>query len=497
MATCAPSLDQSTLDMVSQLQFLQCSVGQTSACRTKTNLSVVSIEPQDKAVQVSTNVSIRISFSEKILSESITVQSSSGACNQSIQIGDSGFENCIGLSLVSNTDQTIIVKPIVALDMNRIYKVKVKNTILSGSGSRLAADYLQETGFKTATTSAGDSTPPTIGGVLSFSGVTATGVTVDWPASADDSTATANLEYKLVKDDTSVSNINTISLANSKSGSDLILNWTTNVLSQSVTSLSASTSYHFTVLVRDSSGNISQYTPATQTTSALPDTTAPTTGTAISFNSVLPMKLTVQWGVGTDAVTPASGLEYKLVKDNSSASNINTIALANAKSGADLLMNWSANVLSKTVTGLTASTAYYFAVLVRDAAGNMSLYSPTSQVTAVPDVTPPLFSGVTAVTDGGSGSLTVSWAQGTDLVSAQADLVYEICYSTAPGVCTGGFTANGGTTSAGVSGWIISGLVDGTYYVVVRCKDESGNISTGLVEMSGAASGCPGPTPCS
>lgn len=59
------------------------------------------------------------------------------------------------------------------------------------------------------------------------------------------------------------------------------------------------------------------------------------------------------------------------------------------------------------------------------------------------------------------------------------------------------FYCQWGTTSAGVSGWIISGLVDGTYYVVVRCKDESGNISTGLVEMSGAASGCPGPTPCS
>ncbi|WP_167884381.1 Ig-like domain-containing protein [Leptospira ilyithenensis] len=481
--------------MVSQLQFLQCSAGQATACRTKASLSIVSIEPQDKAIQVSVDVSIRISFSEKILSESITMQSSSGACTQSIQLGDSGFENCVGLNLISNTDQTITVKPIASLDINRIYKVKVKSTVFSVSGLKLATDYVHETGFQTAVI--GDSTPPITGGTLSFSGVTATGLTVNWPVSVDNATEAANLQYKLVKDDTSISNINTIALANSKSGTDLILDWTNNVLSQSVGSLSASTNYSFTVLVRDSSGNISQYTPAAQTTSAVPDTTAPTTGTAISFNSVLPTKITVQWGAGTDAITLASGLEYKLVKDNVSSSNINTIALANAKIGSDLLMDWSANVLSKTATGLVASTTYHFAVLIRDAAGNMNLYSPSSQMTAVPDVIAPLFLGVTAVNDAGTGSLTILWTQGTDLVSAQADLVYEICYSTTIGVCTGGFTANGGTTSAGVSGWIITGLIDGTYYVVVRCKDESGNISTGLVEMSGITSGCPGPASCS
>ncbi|WP_411824313.1 Ig-like domain-containing protein [Leptospira sp. 'Mane'] len=497
LVTCTPSLDQSVLDTFSQLQFLQCSAGQTTSCRTKTSLSVVSIEPQDKADLVSTDISIRISLSEKISSESITLQSSSGACSQSIQLGDANFENCVGLSLVANADQTVTLKPTAKLDANKVYKIKIKNAILAVSGLKLVSDYVQETGFKTAFVP--DTTPPTVSGTLSFSGISATGLTVNWNAASDDFTASANLQYKLVKDNVSVSNINTISLANSKSGADLVLDWTTNALSQSVISLTASTSYHFTVLVRDSSGNVSQYTPSTQMTAAPPDVTAPTTGTAISipFASVLPTGMTLDWGAGSDAVTITANLEYKLVKDNSSTANISTVALANAKSGSDLLMNWSANILLKIVTGLTASTTYHFAVLVRDAAGNMSLYSPVSMMTSAPDVTPPVFSGLSSAINFGNGSVGTIWSAGTDSTSPQSNLVYEICYNNSSGVCFSSFTPNGGITSAGATSFTVTGLTDGTYYFVVRCRDEAGNVNTGSVEFPLTTTGCPGPATCS
>lgn len=112
------------------------------------------------------------------------------------------------------------------------------------------------------------------------------------------------------------------------------------------------------------------------------DTTAPVTGTAISFSAFSATTLTVNWGAATDTLTASANLEYKVVKDNSDAANISSIALADAKTGQDLLVDWTASLTTKSVTGLAANTIYHVAVLVRDAAGNKSLYAPQSQTTA-------------------------------------------------------------------------------------------------------------------
>ncbi|MBV6492055.1 MAG: hypothetical protein LDLANPLL_00044 [Turneriella sp.] len=105
-------------------------------------------------------------------------------------------------------------------------------------------------------------------------------------------------------------------------------------------------------------------------------------GAGISFTAITPTGLTVNWGAATDDITPQPSLMYKLVKDNSAPANINTVPLADAKAGADLLMNWTANTVNFMVSGLTAATTYHFAVLVKDAAGNMALYTPASQATS-------------------------------------------------------------------------------------------------------------------
>jgi hypothetical protein len=88
----------------------------------------------------------------------------------------------------------------------------------------------------------------------------------------------------------------------------------------------------------------------------------------------------VSWGAATDDVTPAASLQYKLVSSTSSTA-IDTITEANAIAGANLQMNWTTNVLTKTATGLSDGTTYYFAVLVRDGAGHMALYPLNSQAT--------------------------------------------------------------------------------------------------------------------
>jgi len=121
---------------------------------------------------------------------------------------------------------------------------------------------------------------------------------------------------------------------------------------------------------------------APEITATMPvDTVPPSISAGISFSGVAPDNLMVHWGVATDNVDTAATLQYKLVIDLGDISNINTLALADAKIGADVLLDWTAAATSFPVSGLQPNKTYYFAVLVRDAAANKTLYTPALQAT--------------------------------------------------------------------------------------------------------------------
>ncbi|MBX3722686.1 MAG: chitobiase/beta-hexosaminidase C-terminal domain-containing protein [Turneriella sp.] len=142
--------------------------------------------------------------------------------------------------------------------------------------------------------------------------------------------------------------------------------------------------------INDASGNAAALTLVTpgsvgslaNSKNIVIDTGGLVLGAAISFSAISSTGLTVNWGAATDDITAQVALQYKVVKDNTAIANINTVGLADAKSGGDLLQNWTAGSTSFAVTGLTAATTYHFAVLVRDGAGNMALYTPASQATS-------------------------------------------------------------------------------------------------------------------
>ncbi|MCB0363859.1 MAG: hypothetical protein H6624_15765 [Bdellovibrionaceae bacterium] len=108
------------------------------------------------------------------------------------------------------------------------------------------------------------------------------------------------------------------------------------------------------------------------------DSQSPTLGSSLQFASVQANTLTVSWGASSDNLTSASSLQYRLVVAVD-PTDIDTAAevAAMAYSDPDVMMDWQ-NALAKNVTGLSASTTYYFAVVVRDSAGNQSLYPPQS-----------------------------------------------------------------------------------------------------------------------
>jgi hypothetical protein len=221
-----------------------------------------------------------------------------------------------------------------------------------------------------------DGAAPGVGAAIGFFGTTSSGTTASWGAATDDVTAQASLQYKLVKAASGAA-IDTIGEADAITGADLVMDWTANTTTKTVTGLTDSTTHYFAVLVKDAAGNKALYVPASVTTS---DGTAPATGTAISFPSTTYTGTMVDWGAATDNVTAQASLQYRVVKAATGAA-IDTVAEADAVTGADLIMDWTANTVYKTVTGLSAGTTYYFAVEVRDAAGNKALYTPASVTT--------------------------------------------------------------------------------------------------------------------
>lgn len=79
----------------------------------------------------------------------------------------------------------------------------------------------------------------------------------------------------------------------------------------------------------------------------------------------------------------------------------------------------------------------------------------------------PAFGGITSITGVGTMSMTANW-------SALPGVVYELCWATTAGGCTGANFTPMQTTVAGASSATITGLIQSTrYYVCVRARAAS------------------------
>lgn len=86
----------------------------------------------------------------------------------------------------------------------------------------------------------------------------------------------------------------------------------------------------------------------------------------VTVSSKTGTSMTLTWLAATDDATAAADLEYKVV-----SSTVNTLdTVQNAEDNGTLVMDWTPNTLTTNLTGLTESTLYYIAVLVRDADDN-------------------------------------------------------------------------------------------------------------------------------
>lgn len=172
--------------------------------------------------------------------------------------------------------------------------------------------------------------------ILSANNTTSTKTTLSWTGATDN---VAVASYDIYKDGT------------------LVANSTTSPYT--VTGLSASTSYVFTVKAKDASNNISVSSNAVTVTTLAPDTEAPT-APSLSASGTTNISTTLTFTGATDNIGVTA---YEIYKDGALIATVNNSPY--------------------TVTGLSASTTYIFTVKAKDDAGNVSPLSNAVSVTTL------------------------------------------------------------------------------------------------------------------
>jgi len=194
-------------------------------------------------------------------------------------------------------------------------------------------------------------------------------------------------------------------------------------------------------------------------------------GTNHIFFDVSNTNFTITAG-STDTVAPSAPTSLATANTTQTSTDLSWTASTDnvGVTGYDVYQNgiFKANVTttSYAVTGLTASTAYTFYVIAKDAAGNASAASNTVNVTTsapVVDTTAPSAPTNLAAAGTTSSSTNLSWTASTDNVGVTGYDVYQ----------NGVFKANVAATNYAVAGLTASTAY--SFYVIA--KDAAGNAS--------------------
>ena len=327
-----------------------------------------------------------------------------------------GNSTTLNTSMVTSHSQSLS-----GLSASTLYHYRVK--------SKDAAGNLATSGDYTFTTTASDTTPPTISSV-SASSITQNSATITWTTNES---SDSQVEYGLTTSYGSSTTLNT-SMVTSHS--------------QSLSGLSASTLYHYRVKSKDAAGNLATSGDYTFTTTAS-DTTPPTIS-SVSASSITQNSATITW---TTNESSDSQVEYGLTTSYGNSTTLNTSLVTSH---------------SQTLSGLSASTLYHYRVKSKDAAGNLATSGDYTFTTTASDTTPPTISSVSA------SSITKNSATITWTTNESSDSQVEYGLTTSYGNST---TLN--TSMVTSHSQTLSGLSASTlYHYRVKSKDAAGNLAT-------------------
>jgi phosphodiesterase/alkaline phosphatase D-like protein len=330
-----------------------------------------------------------------------------------------------------------------------------------GAGGLIKVDYVNKTYSGTAPSAAGgtstggtpgasgsagvvtqnavtDTTAPTVSSVASSS-ITETGATITW---LTDEEGSSIVDYGT-----------TTSYGTSTTETDT----GTRVISHSValTGLTGGTTYHFQVRSKDDAGtpNTGTSSDYTFTTTAAPDTTAP----SISNIVATPTHNSVQITWDTDEAA-SSYVDYGATSSyGTTTSEVDTSPRVTSH--------------SVTISSLSSATVYHFRLNSKDAATNNGQSTDQTVTTsAAPDTTAPVISSVVATPSG--TSVVITWD--TD---ENASSIVDYGATASYGTTTSEADTSPHVTSHSVT---VSGLSSQTtYHFRVKSNDASSNLAIG------------------
>lgn len=279
-----------------------------------------------------------------------------------------------------------------------------------------------------------DTTPPTVPGTLTQTGLTYNSVTLTWGAATD---AVGVAKYEIYN------------------GTTLLTTVSAPATTVKLTTLKPSTAYNLKVRAVDAAGNASAFgNTVTFTTPAAPvDTTAPTVPGTLSYTTLTYNGVTLRYTASTDNVGVA---KYEIYN------------------GTTLLTSVAGSVTSPKLT-LTPSTTYNLKVRAVDAAGNASAFGNTVTFTtpATPaDTTAPTVPASLRSTASTTTSISLAWNPSTDNVGVTKYEVYR-------------GTTLLATVSSSTLNYTVTGLTKNTAYTFkVRAGDAAGNWSAFSPDLS-------------
>lgn len=299
---------------------------------------------------------------------------------------------------------------------------------------------------------AGASTPdtqaPTIANkTITASNITSSRISLGWNPATDNVTPQFQINYKV--EYKKASDANYINLGTQTAITTITFN-----------SLAPSTSYNFRVTAIDAAGNSAAYDVLTKSTTAEPDTQAPTVSNkTLTATDKTATGLTLNWTAATDNVTPQSSIKYKVEYKKDADANYTVASTLTGQT-------------SCAIKGLTAGTSYKFRVTASDAAGNSTVYTLlTTSTLEDKDTQSPTIANKSIVCGNiTETSIGLSWSKATDNVTAQDQLVYTVEYKL--------HSASGWTKVAvgNATAYTIKNLTPNTSYDVnVSVADAAGN----------------------
>jgi hypothetical protein len=316
-------------------------------------------------------------------------------------------------------------------------------------------------------------------GLLSSS-VTPNSVTLTWTAPGDDSTSGRASQYDLRYSSSTITEANWSS-ATQITG-EPVPSTAGTVESCTVYGLSPSTTYYFAIKTADEVPNWSILSNVISRTTSV-EVTPPAAIASLAASSATSVSVTLSWNAPGDDSLTGTAAQYDIRYSTSTITEANWSSATQVSGEPTPLVAGTAQTF--TVTGLTPSTAYYFAIKAADEVPNWSAISNIASRSTSAETTAPSAVMTLAAISSTSSTVVLNWRAPGDDGDVGTAAQYDIRYSTST-ITEANW--NSATQATGeptplVAGttqtFTVSGLLSSTtYYFAIKTADEVPNWSS-------------------